>query len=245
MFSSIRARHCFVMSVVALALGVVPAGAVGFTRDFDVEKCSFSPSGRDNPYFSLSPGDFAVLQGVDDGETIRVQIEVKGSIKAISFETADGHEVSLNTRVVEEREWVDGVLVEVSRNFFARCKETNDIFYFGEEVDIYEDGVIVSHDGAWEAGVDGAQPGIIIPARFLLGARYFQELAPDVALDRGENVAMGLVVKAAGQTLRGCVRVDETSPLDPPGHVSVKVYCPGAGLARDNEAKLVAFGQPN
>jgi hypothetical protein len=95
--------------------------------------------------------------------------------------------VSAIARVVEEREWQDDELVEVSRNFFARCKETGDVFYFGEEVDLYEDGEIVGHGGAWLAGRDGALPGIIMPGRFLLGSRYYQEVAPDIALDRGEN----------------------------------------------------------
>ncbi|HWM94151.1 MAG TPA: hypothetical protein VN493_25565 [Thermoanaerobaculia bacterium] len=63
----------------------------------------------------------------------------------------------------------------VSRNWYSRCRQTHDVFYFGEEVDIYEDGQIVRHEGAWEAGKNGSQPGII-PARFLLGARDYQEL---------------------------------------------------------------------
>ena len=54
--------------------------------------------------------------------------------------------------MVEERETEDGELVEVSRNFFAICEETNSVFYFGEEVDDDEDGEIVGHEGAWLAG---------------------------------------------------------------------------------------------
>ena len=128
----------------------------------------------------------------------------------------------------------------MSRNWYARCQQTNDIFYFGEAVDFYEDGEIIGHDGSWQAGVAGAQPGIIFPARFLLGSRYFQEVAPGVALDRAEHVEMGLEVEAAGETFDDCVGVVETTPLEP-GAESVKVYCPEVGLVIDNDITLVDF----
>ena len=77
----------------------------------------------------------------------------------------------------------------------------NDVFYFGEDVDIFENGTI-SHDGAWLAGVDDALPGLLMPGTFLLGARYFQEVASGVALDRSENVEMGLRMRTASTPLR-------------------------------------------
>ena len=207
-----------------------------FTTEFQIEDCDFSTEGR-NPYFSIEPGDRLVLEGEDDGETIVVQITVLNRQKVIVFRTPDGETLRIKTRVIEEREWVDDELVEVSRNFFARCEQTNDIFYFGEDVDIYEDGEIVGHDGAWRAGSGGAKPGIIMPGRYLLGARYFQEIAPGEAMDRGENTAMGLTVTVPAGTFHDCVEVIETSPLEP-GHESLKVYCPGIGMVKDNEAEL-------
>ena len=142
------------------------------------------------------------------------------------------------TRVVEEREWADGELVEVSNNFFAICRKTNSVFYFGEDVDIYEDGEIVSHEGAWRAGVNGAMPGIIMPGTFLLGSRYFQEIAPGVAMDRGENVEMGLEMETEAGLFCGCVKVLETTPLEPDAE-SEKIYCPGIGLVVDDEVRIV------
>ena len=68
-------------------------------------------------------------------------------------------------------------LIEVSRNYFAAAMNGRHLL-FREAVDIYEYGEIVGHDGAWLAGVNGARPGIIMPGRYLLGARYFQEIAP-------------------------------------------------------------------
>ena len=100
---------------------------------------------------------------------------------------------TIPTRVVQEFETADGEVVEISRNFFAICQPNRD--YFGEEVDIYEDSRIVSHDGAWLAGRSGAEPrletcercegsgaepGIIMPdAAFLVGSRFSRNERPE------------------------------------------------------------------
>ena len=80
---------------------------------------------------------------------------------------------------MRERETADGELVEISRNYFAICRPSNSVFYFGEDVNIYENGEVVSHEGAWLAGVNGAREGMIMPGTVLIGARYFQEIAPE------------------------------------------------------------------
>jgi hypothetical protein len=128
----------------------------------------------------ISSGRKLILSGQKGEEHVRVEITVLHDTEVVA---------EVKTHVLEEREWIDGELVEVSRNFFARCQQTNDIFYFGEDVDNYEEGKMVNHDGTWRAGVHDALPGLIMPGTFLLGARYFQEIAPDVALDRAEHVA--------------------------------------------------------
>jgi hypothetical protein len=80
--------------------------------------------------------------------------------------TVDGVEC----RVVEERETKDGKLVEVSRNYFAIGKRTNSVYYFGEDVDIYKDDKVVSHEGAWLAGKNGARFGLMMPGLPLLSS---------------------------------------------------------------------------
>jgi hypothetical protein len=118
--------------------------------------------------------------------TVEISLQIGGESKLIQ------------TRVIEERESVDGELAEVSRNFFAQCVETRDVFYFGEEVDFYEDGPIVDHGGAWLAGVSDAQPGIIMPGHFAVGAQYYQEMAPGVAEDFAVNSAVGVTMTVPG-----------------------------------------------
>jgi len=219
-----------------------------FTTEFRLEDCKFDAKGE-NPYFILKPGYQLVLEGDDDGEAVRVEISVLHENEKISLPGVG----MVKTRVVEERESKDDKLVEVSRNFFVICGKRNDIVYLGEEVDICEDGLVPvgdhflcnggepSHAGAWRAGVADAKPGIIMPGTFLLGSRYFQEIAPGVAMDRAEHVEMGLEVPTDAGTFENCVRVIETTPLEP-GAESEKIYCPEVGLVIDNEVELVAFG---
>jgi hypothetical protein len=220
------------------ASGGIAWAAPEYTDRFALDECTFSSNGR-NVHFSIRPGDTLVLEGMEDGELVRVQIKVLNQTKRITFVDED-ERLTVYARVVEEREWKDGALVEVSRNFYALCEQTGDIVYFGEDVDIYEDGVVVSHDGAWLAGRNGARPGLIMPGRFLLGARYFQEVAPDVAQDRAEHVQMGLTVETPAGTFTDCVEILETTPLEP-GAKSVKRYCPEIGLVADGVAKLIDY----
>jgi len=210
-----------------------------FTTQFDLQDCTFSTTGR-NPYFILEPGHRLVLKGVEDKEEVEVWITVLPEKQEIILPGV-GH---IMTRVVEEREWVDGELDEVSRNFFAICAQTNDVLYFGEDVDNYENGEIANHNGGWRAGVDGATPGLIMPGRFLLGSRYFQEMAPGVALDRGENVAMGLTVDVPAGHFTNVVKVLDTTPLEP-NSVGIKLYAPGVGLIVDETLKLVEVIDPS
>jgi hypothetical protein len=217
--------------VLLAAMGGVAAAADctkgEFTQDFRTQDCTFVNVGR-MPFFVLEPGYWLELEGDQKDGFHQLTITVLADTEMVG---------GVSTRVVEERERVDGELEEVSRNFFALCEETGSIFYFGETVDNYEDGVIVNHGGSWRAGTGGAKPGILMPGDFLLGSRYFQEVAPNVAMDRGCNAAMGLREATLTGTFNGCVEVFETSPIEP-GSKSRKRYCPGIGLVRDDALRL-------
>jgi hypothetical protein len=203
-----------------------------FTSQFPIADCHFSTFGG-NAHFILNPGHQLVLSGEEDGEANVLTITALNQTKEITL-TNSGPARKILTRVIEERKTVDGELYEVSRNWYARCIETGDIYYFGEEVDFYENGMIIGHSGAWQAGSNGALPGIIMPGTFLLGARYFQEIAPGVATDQGENTAMGLRVTNAAGVFVNCVSVTENNPLAPGSDPETKTYAPGIGLISDD-----------
>lgn len=197
-----------------------------FTQSFRFEDCRFATEGR-NPFFILEPGYTQVFEDGDGGQlaiTVLAETERVGGIV---------------TRVVEERETEDGALVELSRNFFAICAPNNSVFYFGESVDNYEDGVLVDHDGSWRHGTDRARAGVIMPGIALLGARYFQEIAPGVALDRAEIVAVEETMRTPYGRHVGVLVTRETTPLEP-DVVELKYYAPGIGLLQDGDLRLVS-----
>ena len=214
-----------------------------FKRDFRLEDCRFKAQGE-NTFFILKPGYQLVFEGEEDGETVSLEVTVLNETETINLPDLG----EIRTRVVEEVEKANGELVEVSRNYFAICAQTNDVYYFGEEVDIYNDDGTISHDGAWRAGEpdeDGvAEPGIIMPGTFILGSRYYQEVADGIALDQAEHTAMGLDVEVPAGTFKDCVQVIETTPLEPDAQ-SEKVYCPEMGLTLESSLELVKYGFVN
>ncbi len=206
------------------------ATSVNFQHFFDLEHREFATTGR-NRYFVLEPGYQLVLEGKDGTHAARLEITVLDETKELG---------GIQTRVVEERETVDGKLVEVSRNFFAICKNTGSVFYFGEEVDIYKDGKVVAHEGAWLHGQDKASAGMMMPGECLIGAAYYQENAPAKAMDRARIESVSATLKTPAGEFANCLKVWEENPLD---HDSeTKTFAPNIGLVQDEGLLLVKHG---
>lgn len=204
---------------------------IEYTSSFRTENCTFSATGS-NPYFILEPNYQQVFVGNESGAEVELIITVLNETREVN---------GTETRVVEERETENGELVEVSRNFFAICDETNSIFYFGEEVDDYENGTIVGHEGAWLAGEADNKAGMFMPGTVLLGARYYQEIAPNIAVDRAEIIEIdGELVVPAG-SFDDVLVVVESNPLEP-GEEELNYYAAGVGVLQDEDEKLVEYG---
>ncbi len=216
------------------ALLVVLAGAAamvdeqGFVDKFEVPPGDFATTGR-NDYFILEPGYQHLYEGIDGGKTERLVITVLDDTKII-----DGVE----TRVIEERESQDDQLVEVSRNFFAIDKTNGNIYYFGEEVDEYTGGKVSGHPGEWHSGVNGARYGLFMPAAPKVGQKFYQEMAPKVAMDRVEIASMNEAVEVPAGRFENCLKTFETTPLEP-GGIEHKLYAPKVGLIVDGPKHLV------
>jgi hypothetical protein len=221
----------FLASAALLLLAATQVHAMGSTppwqEEFGIEKCSLQTTGR-NEYFILEPGYQLVLEGGEE----RLEITVLHETKVVN---------GVNTRVVEERESKKGQLAEVSRNYFAICEQTKDVFYFGEDVDIYEHGKVVKHEGAWLAGVNGNRSGLIMPGAPKVGMRYYQEIAPGIAMDRAEIVSLNDLCKTPAGTFPRCMKVKETSALEFFAS-EYKYHAPGIGLVRDEDLVLVKHG---
>ena len=231
-----RSMECMKTRAIVLAsvLTAVTAAVAGpkssFTDTFAVDKADLASTGT-NRFFVLSPGHQSVLEGRNRGKPVTLTVSVLAETKLV-----DGVE----TRVVEERETIDGQLKEVSRNYFAISRRTTDVFYFGEDVDMYRDGQVVSHEGAWLSGVNGAQFGLMMPGTPLLGARYFQEIAPKIAMDRAEVLSVNEQCQTTAGNFTQCLKTEETSALE--SARETKVYAPGIGLIQDANLKLIKHG---
>jgi hypothetical protein len=197
-------------------------GKQDWRRTFPVDKATLSDTGR-NTYLILEPGYRLFYQHGQDTLTVTVLDE----------KVVDG----VKTRVVEERETNEGQLTEVSRNYFAVDRVTGDIYYFGEDVDTYRNGKVTGHEGAWLAGVNGARFGLMMPGRPVVADRYFQELAPKVAMDRAEIVSLSEEVNVPAGTFKNCLRTHESSALE--AGAEDKWYAPGVGLVKDADFVLV------
>ena len=132
-------------------------------------------------------------------------------------------------------------MIEISRNFFAICKETKDVFYFGEDVDMYKGGKVENHAGAWIAGVDGAKAGLIMPAKPRSGMKYYQEIAEGVAMDRAEVIKLDEGIDTPAGSFSDCLLTKEGTKVNP-FEREFKTYALGIGLVQDQKLLLTEHG---
>ena len=203
------------------------------TSRFFEGRCIWDSSGA-NPFWSLRPGYQLVLESDEEILFITVLHETRD---------VDG----VRTRVVEELEYEkDGderIPVERSLNFYAICRQTNSVFYFGEDVEFFdEDGNVISTEGAWLAGRNGARPGVVMPGTILVGGKYYEEIAPeDEALDKGEILAMQCGCEAGGRQFdRACIAIAGSNDCD--GDTDEKLYVKGIGIVVDDELEIKRWG---
>jgi hypothetical protein len=194
-------------------------------KEFDLSGRKLATTGEAR-YFVLRPGFQLVLGSATEQLTITVLDETR-EIGGVT------------TRVIEEREQKRGSLAEVSRNFFAIDSQSGDAFYFGEEVDMYSGGVLTAHSGAWLAFEGDNRPGMIMPGSPKVGMRYYQELAPGVALDRARVISVSETISTRAGDFTDCLLTQESSEMEP-GVVEYKTYCPGIGLVQDQALTLLS-----
>jgi hypothetical protein len=201
-----------------------------FTSQFPGEN-SFASQGN-NYFLPLIPGLFQVLE--TPNHKVKVVVTVTDRTKVI-----DGVE----TRIVTEREEHDGALSEVTDNYEAISTKTQALYYFGEFATQYKDGQAAGHKGSWQAGENGAQFGLLMPGVPLLGAKFLQENAPPVALDRSQIIEEGVTIDTPAGTLKNCLRVFDTDGLDPQAPPENKIYCHGIGNVVDEKLTVTKFGR--
>lgn len=175
-----------------------------------------------NPYLPHSPGTlYRYRSETPDGIEINL-VRITRQTKGILGVTAT---------VVHDQVFLEGELTEDTFDWEAQDGQGN-VWYFGEDSKELEDGVVVSTQGSWQAGVDGARPGIIMLAHPQAGRTYVQEDAPDVAEDRAKVLGTKAAVDLPFGHFSGCVHTQEWTLLEH-GDREHKFYCPGTGLVEE------------
>jgi hypothetical protein len=195
--------------------GSLPRGA----EPVDLDPAGFSTV-IDNPYWPMRPGSrWAYREADGEGGVQRVVVTVTEETKRI----ANG----IEARVVHDVVSQGGELVEVTDDWYAQDSDGN-IWYLGERTAEYENGKVVSRAGSWEAGVDGAQPGVIMPAEPRPGLAYRQEYYAGEAEDRAKVLSVDEQAEVPFGHFSYVLLTKDLVPLEP-DVLEYKFYARGVG----------------
>jgi hypothetical protein len=213
----------------------VTGSAIAANLEVDFESATFTnPTIIDNQYWPLSPGVTHVYAAeTEDGCEVN---SVMPSPSANKDDFAPPYD-EITALAVEDLEWLseecDGnyILMEKTTDWYAQDDDEN-IWYLGEETEAFEDDLnCLSDEGAWEAGEDGAEAGIVILGTPVKGLAYSQEYLEDEAEDKGKVLNLDVFVELEGfGPFTDCLKTKEWTPLER-GSIEHKYYCPtGGGL---------------
>lgn len=159
----------------------------------------------DHPYMPLTPGQTLVYEGLTEDGFEHVEVMTTEDRKVI---------MGIICTVVYDIVWMDGNKVEETYDWYAQDKEGN-VWYFGEDSKEFKDGQVVSSEGSWEAGVDGALPGLIMQAEPAVGNTYRQEYKPGEAEDMAEIIMLDEKITVNGMPFDNVIKTKEWTPLEP------------------------------
>jgi hypothetical protein len=172
-----------------------------------------------NRYFPLKPGTTTIYEGTRDGQPQHTEMTVTAETRTI---------MGVRCVVVRDTVTSNGALVEKTTDWYAQAA-SGAVWYFGESTAEYTNGAVSSTKGSWEAGVDGAQPGIIMQATPRAGDHYRQEYRPGEAEDVATVLRVDPSIQVPGGTFRSIVVTEDRNPLEP-DKLDQKQFAPGVGL---------------
>lgn len=231
----------FIVGLIA-ALGSACSSASVETETYsvDIDPGNFV-DGIDNAYFPLETGKTYVYEGNTEKGLEHIEVVVLPEAREV---------MGIAATAVRDTVTVDGVLVEDTIDWYAQDMEGN-VWYMGEDVTNYDGGVATDKAGSWEAGVDGALPGIVMyadPAAHA-GETYRQEYYPGKAEDMAEILGVDGQIDSSMGAFTAVVQTLETTPLEPDAREH-KFYAPGLGLIQETDVNsgevisLVAILEP-
>lgn len=176
----------------------------------------------DNPYFPLVPGTTFTYEGYKEGGSLRDVMTVTAEQKTV---------MGVPVVVVRDTAWEEGVLAEDTFDWYAQ-DDAGNVWYFGEDTKEFdEQGNVETTEGSWEAGVDGAKPGILMLAEPRSGQTYRQEYAPGVAVDMATVLSLHKQASVPYGSFTSVVATKEFSCIE--SGMSHKYYARGIGLVQE------------
>lgn len=176
-----------------------------------------------NPYLPFEAGKTYIFEGNTSDGLERIELK-----RLATFKTVAG----IVCIVVNDKAWLNDVLIEDTDDWFAQDIDGN-VWYFGEAVKNYDaNGVFKDNAGSWEAGVDGAQPGIVMLAHPTVGTGYRQEYYFNEAEDEAEILEIGLTVTVPYGNYNDCIKTHDFTVLEA-SHNEQKFYAPGIGVIKE------------
>ncbi|MGH9289702.1 MAG: hypothetical protein ACRD0V_15660 [Acidimicrobiales bacterium] len=187
----------------------------------DLVEPTFSvPTTVDNPLFPISDLHSAILLGNDEGNPLRIETVLLPEPKVI-----DVGDQKVETLVSQFVSYLDGRIHEVALDWYAQ-DDAGNVWYFGEDVFNYEDGVVADTDGSWIAGEDGP-PGMIMPADPVVGQAYRPENIPELVFEEVVVKTLDLTVDGPRGPVAGAMVGTENHLLE--GNYEDKTFAPGYG----------------
>ena len=180
----------------------------------------------DNPYLPFTPGSRWVYESETDEGLERIEVEVTDEDRTV---------MGINVTVVRDTVTLDDRVIEDTWDWYAQDGEGN-VWYFGEETEEHDEDGSVSTAGSWEAGVDGALPGIIMYADPHVGQAYRQEFYEGEAEDVAEVVRTGEAADVPAGSFDDLVVILEWNPFEPEV-LEEKLYAAGVGPVLEQKVR--------
>lgn len=212
--------------------GTAAAGATTATGDRgEIPEPSDCTAEVDNPLVPLSSIRSKIFEGSEkDPDTGRIILTRSEQRTLEDSETIAGYPVT----AVESHGFEDGAQVDKTVAYYTQCGDGT-VWFVGEKVDEIDEGEVVNSD-QWEAGVDGAKAGFLMPADPTVGQKFEPERVPGVSETRAKVVAVGVPVKTKAGRFTGCIKTEDFSPLDEV--TEFKWHCPRVGSVREQAEGL-------
>jgi hypothetical protein len=178
-----------------------------------------------NVFLPLSFLKQDVLEGKEGKKSLRIERTAKPDVKK-TFKLGDQ---TVETLAVEDREFEDGELTEVTLDYFAEA-DNGTVYYLGEDVDEYRNGKISGHSGAWLFGKDTQKPGVLMPLHPKIGDKFKSEDVPKITWEEDEVVSLSETVTVPAGTYKNCLKIKEVLS---DGAVEYKFYAAGVGCVKE------------